>query len=266
MDQDTMGLTTKTRTLEIKDLHVEVDGKEILHGINLEFESNTVHAIMGPNGSGKSTLAAVIMGNPKYKVSKGKIILNGEDITNASVKERADLGIFLSFQYPVEVPGVTINNFLREAVNIKREQAGKEKYSVVEFYKLLKEKMELLHMNSSFRTRDLGVGFSGGEKKRSEMLQLLLLKPVFAILDETDSGLDVDGIKAVARAIQIAKQETPMGIILITHYEHFMRELAPDKVTVLCNGNIIQQGSKELAQKIQERGFAQFIKKDTSKI
>ncbi len=247
------------QVLEIKDLHVEVANKEILKGINLKFESNSVHAIMGPNGSGKSTLAGAIMGNPKYKVTKGKILLNGKDITESSVKDRADNGIFLSFQYPSEVPGVTINNFLREAVNTKREQLGKKKYSVVEFYKLLKGKMSMLGMDSSFRTRDLNYGFSGGEKKRSEMLQLLLLQPTFAILDETDSGLDVDGIKTVAKAIHVAKEEEPLGVILITHYEHFMRELMPDKVTVLCNGKIIQQGSTELAKKIQKKGFKEFI-------
>ncbi len=248
-----------TQKLEIQDLHVEVEGKEILHGISLSFESGIVHAIMGPNGSGKSTLANTIMGHPKYKITKGKILFNNQDITHSSVKERADLGLFLSFQYPAEVPGVTINNFLREAINTRRERLGEEKLSVVDSYKLLKEKMELLDMDPKFRTRDLNAGFSGGEKKRSEMLQLLLLKPVFAILDETDSGLDIDGIKAVAKAIHIARHDSPMGIILITHYEHFMRELAPDKVTVLCNGKIIQQGSKELAQKIQEKGFAQFV-------
>ena len=260
--ENTKQTDNKNNVLEIKDLHVEVDGKPILHGINLKFESNTVHAIMGPNGSGKSTLANAIMGNPKYKVTKGQIIYNDQDITNSSVKERADLGIFLSFQYPAEVPGVTINNFLREAVNTKRALQNQKPYSVIDFYKLLKEKMQLLHMDQSFRTRELNAGFSGGEKKRSEMLQLLLLKPIFAILDETDSGLDVDGIKAVADAIHLAKKDSPMGIILITHYEHFMRELMPDRVSVLCNGKVIQEGSTELAKKIQEKGFAEFIKQN----
>ncbi|MAG60301.1 Fe-S cluster assembly ATPase SufC [archaeon] len=259
-----METTKEIQTLKIKNLHVEVEGKEILHGITLDFESGNVHAIMGPNGSGKSTLANAIMGHPKYKITKGKILFNGQDITNYSVKERADLGLFLSFQYPAEVAGVTISNFLREAINTKREREGQEKLSVIDSYKLLKEKMELLDMDPKFRTRDLNSGFSGGEKKRSEMLQLLLLKPVFAILDETDSGLDVDGIKAVAKAIHIARKDSPMGIILITHYEHFMRELSPDKVTVLCNGKIIQQGSKELAKKIQEKGFNQFVNEQSN--
>ena len=250
-----------TNTLQIENLHVEVDGKEILHGITLEFQSGTTHAIMGPNGSGKSTLAHTLMGNPRYKITQGKIILNGKDITNASVKERADAGIFLSFQHPAEISGVTINSFLREAINTKREREGKRKLSVVDCYKLIKDKMAVLKMDSSFRTRDLNAGFSGGEKKRSEMLQLLLLNPLFAILDETDSGLDVDGIKAVAEAIRQAQKEndSPMGIILITHYEQFLQELAPDRVTVLCNGKVIQQGSKELAQKIQEKGFSSLM-------
>ena len=255
----------KQGTLEIKNLHVEVDGKPILKGIDLIFESNTVHAIMGPNGSGKSTLANAVMGNPKYKITKGQLLLNGQDITNASVKERADAGIFLSFQYPSEVPGVTINNFLREAVNTKRELNGLKKYSVVDFFKLLKEKMQTLDMDHKFRTRELNAGFSGGEKKRSEMLQLLLLEPNLAILDETDSGLDVDGIRAVAKAIHLAKETSPMGIILITHYEHFMRELMPDKVSVLCNGKIIKQGSTELAKQIQEKGFTRFIDEEVQK-
>lgn len=249
----------KIQTLEINALHVAVAGKEILHGVTLKFQTDEVHAIMGPNGSGKSTLANVIMGHPKYEITGGKIIFNGKDITFASVKERADLGLFLSFQYPAEVPGVTINNFLREAINNKRELQCKEPLSVVDCYKLLKEKMDQLGLDPKFRTRDLNAGFSGGEKKRSEMLQLLLLKPVFAILDETDSGLDVDGIRTVSKAIKIAKKESKMGIILITHYEHFMQELAPDKVTVICNGKVIQQGSRELAKKIQEKGFSQFI-------
>ena len=249
---------TENNILKIENLHVEVDGKEILHGISLEFKTGIVHAIMGPNGSGKSTLANTLMGHPKYKITNGKILFNDQDITNFSVKERADLGIFLSFQHPVEIPGVTISSFLRETINTKREREGKVKLSVVDCYKLVKEKMDILKMPSTMRSRDLNAGFSGGEKKRSEMLQLLLLEPKFAILDETDSGLDVDGIKAVAKAIKHAKSNSPMGIILITHYEQFLQELSPDCVTILCNGKIIQQGSKELAQKIQEKGFASF--------
>ena len=245
-------------TLEIQNLHVEVDGKEILHNINLKFEENKVHAIMGPNGSGKSTLANTIMGHPKYQITKGKILLNGKDFTNSSPDQRAKAGIFLSFQYPSEVPGVKLNTFLRTAVNAKLRQQGKKEYSVVEFFKLLKEKMQLLNMDAKFRKRSLNEGFSGGEKKRMEMLQLLLLEPQFAILDETDSGLDVDGIKQVADAIKEAKSESDMGIILITHYERFTKELMPDMVTVLCNGKVIKQGSEELARKIQEKGFEQF--------
>ena len=249
-----------TNKLEIQNLHVEVEGKEILNNINLVFEEGKVHAIMGPNGSGKSTLAYTLMGHPSYKITKGKIILNNKDITTASPDERAKAGIFLSFQYPSEVPGVKLNTFLRAAVNAKRKQQGKKEYSVVEFFKLLKEKMQLLNMDAKFRKRSLNEGFSGGEKKRMEMLQLLLLEPQFAILDETDSGLDVDGIKQVADAIKQAKKTTNMGIILITHYERFTKELLPDKVTILCNGKVIKQGSENLAKQIQDKGFEQFNK------
>ena len=231
------------------------------------------NCILGPNGSGKSTLANTIMGHPNYKVTKGKILLTKNkktsDITFWSADKRANAGVFLSFQYPSEVPGVNINSFLRTAVNAQRENNKLKPYTIPEFFKLLKEKMKLLGLDASFRKRSLNEGFSGGEKKRSEMLQLLLLKPTFAILDETDSGLDVDGIKAVADAIHTARKQdatesksktSGMGIVLITHYERFIKELMPDKVSILCGGKIITQGSTELAKKIHEKGFDQFIK------
>src|SRR3989338_1293 len=204
--------------LEINDLHVEVDGKEIIKGVSLTFHPGKVHVLMGPNGSGKSTLMLAITGHPKYKITQGKIILGGEDITYAKPEVRAKKGLFLSFQYPAEVAGVTISNFLRTAVNSKREKP----YSVVEFHSLLKKKMAELRIDPNFSKRDLNVGFSGGEKKRAEILQLMLLEPRYTFLDETDSGLDVDAIKIVADGIKKLHQETKMGIIMITHYNRFL--------------------------------------------
>src|SRR3989338_2866634 len=203
--------------LEIIDLHVEVEGKEIIKGVSLVFYSGKVHALMWPNGSGKSTLANALMGNPKYKITQGKVLLDGKDITAEKAHLRAQAGLFLSFQYPAEIGGVTIANFLRTAVNNLREK----KYSVVEFHQLLKEKMSLLKMDPAFAGRYLNQGFSGGEKKRSEILQMLMLEPKYALLDETDSGLDVDSIKAVAEGIKIAHGKG-MGVVLITHYQRFL--------------------------------------------
>jgi Fe-S cluster assembly ATP-binding protein len=241
--------------LEIVDLHVEVDGKEIIKGVSLTFEFDKIHALMGPNGSGKSTLANAIVGNPKYKITQGKIILDGEDITNAKVNIRAKAGLFLSFQYPAEISGVTISTFLRTAVNSGREK----KYSVIEFHKLLKEKMKELGMDLSFSRRDLNAGLSGGEKKKAEMLQLAMLEPRYALLDETDSGLDVDAIKIVAGNINKIKTDKKIGIMLITHYNKFLEFLKPDVVSVIHEGKIIKQGGYELAKEIEEKGFAGFL-------
>jgi len=207
--------------LEIKDLHVMVDGIEIIKGVSLSFEEGKVHALMGPNGSGKSTLAHAIMGHPKYKITSGQILLNGKDITYEKPHLRAQAGLFLSFQYPSEVSGVSISSFLRTAVN----SVSDKKYSVLEFHKILKEKMAVLKIDSSFTRRGLNEGFSGGEKKRMEMLQLLMLQPKYALLDETDSGLDVDAIKTVAEGIIEARKQNTMGIIVITHYNRFLEYL-----------------------------------------
>ncbi len=241
----------KIKDLEIKDLHVEVEGKEIIKGVSLKFEPGKVQVIMGPNGSGKSTLMLAIMGHPKYKITGGKILLNGEEITHEKPELRAKKGLFLSFQYPAEVKGVTISNFLRVAVNSKREKP----YSVLEFHELLKRKMVELKIDTSFGKRDLNVGFSGGEKKRAEILQLLLLEPKYAFLDETDSGLDIDALKIVAEGIKKLHRETNMSIIMITHYNRFLEYFTPDTVSVMRSGRIIAQGGRELAERIDKEGF-----------
>ncbi len=243
--------------LEIKDLHVEVEGQEIIKGVSLTFHPDKVHVLMGPNGSGKSTLMLAITGHPKYKITQGNIILDGEDITYAKPEVRAKKGLFLSFQYPAEVQGVTIGNFLRTAVNSKREKP----YSVVEFHGLLKKKMAELRIDPNFNKRDLNVGFSGGEKKRAEILQLMLLEPRYAFLDETDSGLDIDAIKIVADGIKKLHQETKMGLIMITHYHRFLDYFTPDQVSVISEGKIIAQGEAALAKKIEKEGFENIIGK-----
>ncbi len=241
--------------LEINDLHVEVDGKEIIKGVSLTFHPGKVHVLMGPNGSGKSTLMLAIMGHPKYKITKGKIILDGEDITSQKTEIKAKKGLFLSFQYPAEVSGVTISSFLRTAVNSRREKP----YSVVEFHGLLKQKMAELKMDPSFSKRDLNVGFSGGEKKRAEILQLLLLEPTYALLDETDSGMDIDAMKIVAAGIKKLHEETEMSIIMITHYNRFLDYFTPDQVSVISEGKIIAQGDATLARQIEKEGFEKII-------
>jgi Fe-S cluster assembly ATP-binding protein len=243
-------------TLEIIDLHVEINGTEIIKGVSLTFESGKVHALMGPNGSGKSTLAHTLMGDPRYKITSGKIVLDGEDITFAKPDIRAKAGLFLSFQYPSEVAGVTISNFLRAAVNSRLEKP----LSVIEFHKILKENMALLKMDPAFGRRSLNEGFSGGEKKRAEMLQLMVLDPKYSLLDETDSGLDVDAIKVVAQGIKLAREkDNKMGVIVITHYNKFLEFLEPDTVSVLVDGKIIAAGGYELAKKIEQDGFEVMI-------
>lgn len=244
-----------TKKLEIIDLHVEAEGKEIIKGVTLTFYPGKVHALMGPNGSGKSTLAQALMGNPKYKITKGKIILDGEEITTAKPDLRAQKGLFLSFQYPSEISGVTTSTFLRTAVNNLREKKNFYPYSVVDFHKLLKEKMAQLNMDASFTKRHLHEGFSGGEKKRMEILQLAMLEPRYALLDETDSGLDVDSMKTVAEGVEKCRNEKETGIIVITHYTKFLEFLQPDQVSILFQGKIIKTGGYELAQHINEKGF-----------
>ncbi len=246
-------------TLEIKGLHVAVEGKEILKGIMLTLEEGKVHALMGPNGSGKSTLAQALMGHPKYEITQGKILLNGEDITEASPDERARKGLFLSFQYPKEIAGVSLGNFLRAAYNALREKRQEKKLSVVEFHKLLQEKMKVLHVDAAFGSRSVNEGFSGGEKKKAEILQLLVLEPKFAILDETDSGLDVDSLRIVAEGINTVKGPR-RGILLITHYYRILDYVTPDIVHVMVDGTIVKTGGKELARQIEKEGFENMTK------
>jgi len=241
--------------LEIIDLHVEVEKKEILKGITVTFEKGKTIAIMGPNGSGKSTLALALMGHPKYKITNGKILLDGKDITKDSADLRAKAGLFLSFQHPQEITGVNLATFLRSALNNVK---GK-KIPVTDFHKLLKEKMQELGIEEQFKQRYLNVGFSGGEKKRMEILQLALLEPKYAILDETDSGLDIDSLKLVCDAINKVNKKD-MGIILITHYNRILKFIQPDQVHVLYKGKIVKSGGKELAHQIEENGFKEFLK------
>ncbi len=240
--------------LEVKDLHVSVEGKKILNGINLRIEDGEVIAIMGPNGSGKSTLSYTLMGHPKYKIEKGQILLNGEDLTNAPTDERAKKGLFLSFQYPEEVPGVTTINFLRTAVNAQLDEPMK----IPEFRKILNENCELLAIKPEMLRRYLNQGFSGGEKKKMEILQLLMLNPSIAILDETDSGLDIDAMKIVANGINhySAKSENKeRGVLLITHYQRLLDYVKPSKIHILMDGQIKYSGGFELAKKLEEKGY-----------
>lgn len=239
--------------LEIKDLHIEVEGKEIIKGVSLSLEKGKVTALMGPNGSGKSTLAHALMGHPKYKITKGKIILDGKDITNEPADIRAKAGLFLSFQYPKEITGVSLNNFLRSALN---SVAGK-KIGVLDFNKLLKEKMQELHVDEMLSKRYVNVGFSGGEKKKMEILHLMLLNPKYAILDETDSGLDIDALKIVAEGVDKIRKDK--GVLLITHYNRILKYLHPDEVHIMKDGKIVKSGGKELAKEIEEKGFKEII-------
>jgi len=237
-------------TLEIKNLHVEIEGKEIIKGINLKFEKGKIYALMGPNGSGKSTLANVIMGNPEYKITKGKIFLNGKDITNLNPDQKAKNGIFLSFQNPSEIEGVTISNFLRMALNNSKNK----KISVPDFHKLLKEKLKLLKMPENFSERYLNQGFSGGEKKKSEILQLNILNPKVAILDETDSGLDIDALKVIASGVKNLMNKEKI-IVIITHYKRILKYLKPDKLSVMMDGKIVLEGGHKLVDQLEKKGY-----------
>ena len=241
-----------TKDLEIKELHVEVEGKEILKGVNLEAGKGEVVALMGPNGAGKSSLGYALMGHPNYKVTSGQILFKGEDITRLPPDERARKGLFLSFQYPNEVPGVSMANFLRTAVNSRRDK--KNPVPIGEFVKQLKETMRLLKIDESFMHRYLNEGFSGGEKKRAEILQMAMLKPEMAILDETDSGLDVDSLKVVADGInRLISPDT--GALLITHYQRILDYIKPNKVYIMMGGRIVKSGGAELVQQIESQGY-----------
>lgn len=241
--------------LEIKDLHAKVEGKEILKGVNLTVRRGEVHSIMGPNGAGKSTLGAVLTGRPGYEVSSGSIVYQGQDLLALKPEERSWAGLFLSFQYPVEVPGVSITNFMKAAVNAHRKAAGKSELSAAEFLKLLKEKMAFVGMKGEFAKRELNVGFSGGEKKRNEIFQMAMLEPTLSILDETDSGLDVDALKIVAQGVNSLRNEDN-SYLVITHYKRLLDYIVPDVVHVLKDGRIVRTGGRELVDIIEEKGYA----------
>src|SRR5438067_776485 len=240
--------------LEIRDLHTSVDGNEILKGINLIISKGEVHAIMGPNGSGKSTLAKVLAGHPAYEVTAGEVIYNGKNLLELSPDERARAGVFMAFQYPVEVPGVSNAQFLRLAYNEKQKHLGAEELDPLEFKDLLKEKAALVEMDASFMTRSVNEGFSGGEKKRNEILQMAVLDPDLAVLDETDSGLDIDALRIVAEGVN--KLHSPeKAAIVVTHYQRLLNYIIPDFVHVLSGGRIVKEGGKELALELEEKGY-----------
>ncbi|MGB9692678.1 MAG: Fe-S cluster assembly ATPase SufC [Candidatus Sumerlaeaceae bacterium] len=241
--------------LEIKNLHVTVEGKEILRGLDLTIEKGEVHAIMGPNGSGKSTLAQVIAGRDIYEVTQGEILFEGKNLLELEPEERACEGIFLAFQYPVEIPGVSNTYFLRAALNAIRKYHGLEELDAMEFLSLIREKMRLLEMNDELLQRSVNEGFSGGEKKRNEIFQMAVLEPKFCILDETDSGLDIDALKIVANGVN-ALRSPERSMLVVTHYQRLLDYIVPDVVHVLANGRIVKTGGKELALELEEKGYS----------
>jgi len=240
--------------LKIKNLHAIVEEKEILKGINLEINKGEVHAVMGPNGSGKSTLASVLAGNPKYEVTRGSILFKEKDLLEMEPEDRAREGIFLSFQYPVEIPGVSMVNFMRAAVNEQRKYRGEEPISATDFLKLMREKQELLGMDSQLISRSVNEGFSGGEKKKNEIFQMAILNPQLAILDETDSGLDIDALRVVAAGVN-KLQTKENATIVITHYQRLLEYIKPDYVHVLYAGKIVKSGGPDLALELEKRGY-----------
>ena len=240
--------------LKIKNLHAIVENKEILKGINLEVNEGEIHAIMGPNGSGKSTLASVLAGNPKYEVTRGSILFKGNEVLDMDPADRAKEGIFLSFQYPIEIPGVSMVNFMRAALNEQRKYRGEEQISASNFLKLMRDKRELLGIDSQLVSRAVNEGFSGGEKKRNEIFQMMMLNPKLAILDETDSGLDIDALRIVADGVNRFKNEGN-AVLLITHYQRLLNYIQPDFVHVLADGKIIKTGDKSLALELEEKGY-----------
>ena len=236
--------------LKIDNLQVEIDGQEIVKGLDLEVGKGEIHAIMGPNGSGKSTLANVLMGHPRYEVTGGSVTFEGEDVFELEPDERAKLGMFLAFQYPSEVPGVSVANFLRTAVNSVRE----EELNPMEMYRLIQDKMKIMQMDPKFAERYLNEGFSGGEKKRNEILQMLMLEPTLAIMDETDSGLDIDALQVVAKGVNELRGPE-FSAIIITHYQRILRYIEPDHVHVMLDGRLVTSGGKELADDLEEKGY-----------
>ncbi len=240
--------------LEIRDLHATVDGNEILKGINLTIKPGEVHAIMGPNGSGKSTLAKVLAGHPAYEVTKGEVLFEGRNLLELAPDERAREGVFLAFQYPIEIPGVSNAQFLRLAYNEKRKHLGEEELDPLEFKDLLKERAAIVEMDASLMSRAVNEGFSGGEKKRNEILQMAVLEPKLAVLDETDSGLDIDALRVVAGGVNKLRN-SDNAIILVTHYQRLLNYIVPDYVHVLSGGRIVREGGKELALELEEKGY-----------
>jgi Fe-S cluster assembly ATP-binding protein len=246
--------------LKIKNLHANIEDKEILKGINLEINPGEVHAIMGPNGSGKSTLSSVIAGKEEYEMTDGEIIFEGADLSELDPEERAHKGIFLSFQYPVEIPGVSVTNFMKASLNAHRKAQGLEDMPANEMLKMIRSKSELLEIDRKFLSRSLNQGFSGGEKKRNEIFQMAMLEPKLAILDETDSGLDIDALKIVANGVNKLRNEDN-AVLVITHYQRLLDYIVPDFVHVLVDGKIVKSGTKELAYELEERGY-DWVKKE----
>ncbi|WP_339811686.1 Fe-S cluster assembly ATPase SufC [Zunongwangia profunda] len=240
--------------LKIKNLHASIEGKEILKGIDLEINPGEVHAIMGPNGSGKSTLSSVIAGREEYEMTDGEIIFENEDLAELDPEERAHKGVFLSFQYPVEIPGVSVTNFMKTAINAHRKANGLEDMPANEMLKLIREKSELLEIDRKFLSRSLNEGFSGGEKKRNEIFQMAMLEPKLSILDETDSGLDIDALRIVSNGVNKLRTENN-AVLVITHYQRLLNYIVPDVVHVLIDGKIVKTGGKELAYELEERGY-----------
>jgi Fe-S cluster assembly ATP-binding protein len=244
--------------LEIKDLHASIEGKEILKGINLSVNEGEIHAIMGPNGSGKSTLAQVLAGKEEYKVTKGEVFFKGKNLLELAPEDRAREGIFLAFQYPVEIPGVSNTNMLKTAVNEIRKYRGEEEYDAMEFLQMIKSKMKLVELEQALLSRAVNEGYSGGEKKRNEIFQMAVLEPKLAILDETDSGLDIDALRIVANGVNMLKSPDKATIV-VTHYQRLLNYIIPDYVHVLYKGRIVKSGGKELALELEEKGY-DFIK------
>ncbi len=247
-------MKTKTPLLEIKDLHAEVDGKAILNGLSLTVNAGEVHAIMGPNGSGKSTLAYVLAGREGYTVTKGTVSYMGRDLLDMDPEDRAKEGVFLAFQYPVEIPGISNSYFLREAMNAARKHRGEEEMDAVDFLDLLKDKAKLVGMDDKFLSRGVNEGFSGGEKKRNEVFQMAVLEPRLCVLDETDSGLDIDALKTVAAGVN-ALRSPLRAMVVVTHYQRLLDYIVPDRVHVLQAGRIVRSGSKELAFELEKKGY-----------
>jgi Fe-S cluster assembly ATP-binding protein len=248
------------KMFSIKNLKISVDDKQIVKGISLEIPKGEIHALMGPNGSGKSTLAQATMGHPRYRIDAGNIKINGQEISKLSPDKRAHAGLFLSFQYPSEIPGVSLLNFLRTAYN-QTKRTPKNPITFAEFKTLAKEKLELLQMDPDFLTRSINEGFSGGEKKRAEILQLAILEPEYAILDETDSGLDVDALRIVAEGINVVRKNSKTGLLLITHYQRILEYITPDVVHIMVDGKIVETGDAKLAKLIEKNGYRGIMKK-----